>query len=83
MTSATMVATAAVLAAILAVIMLVGRLARVAGYTVRSSGRLSVVDALPLDAKRRLIMVRCDDRCVLLLTGQQDLLLGWLPEQAE
>jgi hypothetical protein len=27
------------------------------------------------------LLVRCDSRCVLLLTGQQDQVVGWLPEQ--
>ena len=42
--------------------------------------RLALVQALPIDAKRRLHLVRCDSGHVLLLTGgSQDLMLGWVP----
>ena len=42
--------------------------------------RLAVQEVLPLDAKRRLVLVRCDDRDLLILTGGAgDVSLGWLP----
>jgi len=42
--------------------------------------RLAVLEALPLDGKRRLLLLRCDGRELLLLTGgPQDLLLQTLP----
>jgi len=44
------------------------------------SGRLAVADALALDPRRRLLLVRADDRHVLLLVGgAQDVVVGWLP----
>ncbi len=44
------------------------------------SRRLAVVQALPIDARRKLHLVRCDSGHVLLLTGgPQDLILGWVP----
>ncbi len=47
-----------------------------------ASRRLAVVQALPIDAKRRLHLVRCDSGHVLLLTGgPQDLMLGWVPAE--
>ncbi|MBK1661981.1 hypothetical protein CKO45_27700 [Paracraurococcus ruber] len=42
--------------------------------------RLAVAEALALDPRRRLLLVRCDDRELLLLTGGgQDAVIGWLP----
>jgi flagellar protein FliO/FliZ len=44
--------------------------------------RLSIAEVIALDARRRLVLVRCDGREVLLLTGGgQDAVLGWLPER--
>lgn len=46
------------------------------------SRRLTLVQALPIDAKRKLHLVRCDFGHVLLLTGgPQDLMLGWVPTE--
>lgn len=46
----------------------------------RPSGRIAVADVLPLDARRKLLLVRADDRHVLLLVGgPQDVVVGWLP----
>ena len=42
--------------------------------------RLAVQEVLPLDPKRRLVLVRCDGRDLLLLTGgAAEVSLGWLP----
>ncbi len=77
----TIVSTAAVLCAVLAVILLTGRLARLTGFSrTTHHGRLAVLETLSLDPRRRLLLVRCDGRCVLLLAGQNDQVLGWLPE---
>ena len=69
----------AALFGVLALIWLMQRIARVGGYGRRHSGsRLAVVETLSLDPRRRLQLVRCDARCVLLLTGGvQDLVIGW------
>jgi len=74
----TLLRAALALAAVLALAWLATRAARsrlpVAGK------RLAVAEVLALDARRRLVLVRCDDRCALLLTGgSDDRLLGWLP----
>ena len=45
-----------------------------------ASGRLGVVQSLALDPRRRIVLMRCDGREFLLLTGgAQDLMLGFLP----
>ena len=46
----------------------------------RGGRRLAVQEVLPLDPKRRLVLVRCDGRELLLLTGgAAEVSLGWLP----
>jgi len=43
------------------------------------SGRLALVQVLALDPRRRLHLIRCDTRHVLVLTGgTQDQVVGWL-----
>lgn len=73
---------AAALAGVLGLILLAARLARGAGLAPRAGeGRLRVEETLALDARRRLVLVRCDGRGLLLLTdGAQDQVVGWLPE---
>ena len=45
--------------------------------------RLAVQEVLALDPKRRLVVIRCDGRDLLLLTGgAADVPLGWLPAAA-
>ena len=72
----------AVLAVLLAAVLLAAWLLRRAGWArPRGAGRLAIIEALPLDPRRRLLLLRCDDRCALVLTGgPTDLMLGWLPE---
>ncbi|WP_158746015.1 flagellar biosynthetic protein FliO [Acidisphaera sp. L21] len=76
----------AALAAVLLLILVAGRLARMTKF-VRPRGigapRMSIQDALVLDPRRRLLMIDCDGRSLLLLTGPQDQVVGWLPPQAE
>lgn len=81
-TSTWMTAVAALIA-VVALILLAGRLARRAGLAPRAgNGRLRLEEALPLDARRRLLLVRCDGRGLLLLTGgAQDQVVGWLPPE--
>ena len=74
----------AALAVVLGLVWLASRAARWGGLAPRQTGvrRLAVQDVIALDARRRLTLVRCDDRTVLLLTGgAQDLVVGWLPGQ--
>jgi len=66
----------AALVAVLAAIGLLAWLARrfrlggLAGSTVRS-GRLEVVESLPVDGRQRLLLVRRDDREHLILIGPE------------
>ena len=80
--SVTSILTAAgALAAVLALIWLAGRLARFGGIAQRTTGSrvLAVQDTLLLDQRRRLYLVSCERRRVLLLVGgAQDVVLGWL-----
>jgi flagellar protein FliO/FliZ len=78
----------AALVAVLALIWLAGRAARFGGLARRpATGRSLVVqDVIALDVRRRLHLVQCDGRRVLLLTGGgQDVVVGWLdrPERPE
>ncbi|MCW3475102.1 flagellar biosynthetic protein FliO [Limobrevibacterium gyesilva] len=71
------------LAVVLGLVVLAGRAARIGGLAPRlgagAGGRMALVQALALDPRRRLHLVRCDQRHVLLLTGgNQDVVVGWL-----
>ena len=45
--------------------------------------RLEITQALTLDPRRRLLLVRCDGRHLLILTGgTQEVSLGWLEPPA-
>ncbi|HUN39532.1 MAG TPA: flagellar biosynthetic protein FliO [Acetobacteraceae bacterium] len=73
------------LAAVLGLIWVSARLARLGGFAPRPSEArlLSLRDTLALDARRRLLIVRCGARDVLLLLGgTQDLVVGWLDPPA-
>ena len=73
------------LAAVLGLVLLA---ARIAGATSLGRSalpargrarRLSVQESLPVDRNRRLVIVRCDGRDLLLVTGgPTDLMVGWL-----
>ncbi|HUA78479.1 MAG TPA: flagellar biosynthetic protein FliO [Acetobacteraceae bacterium] len=73
------------LAAVLALIWLAARGARRFGFAPRGGGtrRLTLAETLPLDARRRLHLIRCDGRELLLLTGGgNDAVIGWLAHSA-
>lgn len=73
---------AAALGALLVPLLLLPRLLRGRSGRGAAGRRLAVEEALPLDARRRLLLVRCDGRALLLLTGgTQDAVIGWLPER--
>ncbi len=79
---ATILTAFAALIFVLGLIWLAGRALRLArSATGAPAGRrLSVTDSLALSPRRRLVLVRCDGRDLLLITGgTQDVLLGWLP----
>jgi flagellar protein FliO/FliZ len=81
----TTVLTAAVaLAAVLALIFVAGRLAKFGGMVQRPAGSraLLVQEVLHLDQRRRLYLVSCEQRRVLLLIGgPQDCVIGWLDRE--
>jgi flagellar protein FliO/FliZ len=72
----------AALIAVLALIAVAARFARLGGFASRTQGggrNLAIEEAIALDARRRLVLVRCPEGRVLLLTGgAQDLVVGWL-----
>ncbi|MCA3322582.1 MAG: flagellar biosynthetic protein FliO [Roseomonas sp.] len=70
---------------VLGLILLLARLLRATGLAPQIAGqRLKLQEVLALDARRRVIILRCDGREVLLLTGgPQDVCLGWLPPKNE
>jgi flagellar protein FliO/FliZ len=74
---------AQMVAALGAVLLLIWGAARLAGrhrHALRPAGRLGVRSVCALDSRRRLVLVACDGREALLLTGPAgDQFLGWLP----
>jgi flagellar protein FliO/FliZ len=74
----------AALVVVLALVWLGARAARLTGLAPRPMGTriLALQDALALDSRRRLLVVRCGARDVVLLTGGgQDLVVGWMPQR--
>ena len=74
------VSAVAALCAVLGLVLLAARWARSAGLARGGTGqRLTLLETLALDRVRRLHVVRCDGREVLLLTGgPADQVVGWL-----
>ena len=77
----TILTAGAALAAVLGAIVLAGRGARFMRLARPETGRrLAVREALTLDRTRRLLLVSCDGRDLLLLTGgSTDQVVAWLP----
>lgn len=74
----------AALAAVLALVWLAARGAKQLGLAPHAAGarRLALAETLALDARRRVLLVRCDGREVLLLTGGgNDAVIGWLARE--
>ena len=74
----------AALVAVLGLIWLAGRVARFGAVARRPAGggALAVQDVLALDTRRRLHLIKCNERHVLLLTGgAQDVVVGWLDHE--
>jgi flagellar protein FliO/FliZ len=70
------------LAALLVPLWLGARALRRHGPAGRPGRRLGIAEVIALDTRRRLVLIRCDGREALLLTGGgQDAVLGWLPER--
>ena len=85
MTTYSLLSAVAALAAVLLLVLLAGRLLRMTRFARPGSdagARLRIEEHLALDPRRRLVLVRCDGRSVLLLTGPQDRIVGWLPERS-
>jgi len=77
----TLMTAVAALAGVLALVWLGARAARLTGLAPRPVGPriLTLQDAIALDSRRRLLVVRCGTRDVVLLTGGgQDVVVGWL-----
>ncbi|MDB5371629.1 MAG: hypothetical protein JWP04_271 [Belnapia sp.] len=73
---------AGALAAVLLLILLAARALRIGGMKPREGRRLAVQEVLALDPRRRLLLLRCDSREMLVLTGAgQDTVLGWVPAE--
>lgn len=86
MTFETLLAAIASLALVLGLVLMIQRAARWGGLVPRGGGRLALVEAVAIDPRRRLNLVRCDGRHVLVLTGgAQDIVVGWIepPPEAE
>ena len=88
MTATTPLLATLALAAVLGLIVLAARALRGSGLLLRAgagnNGRLGLIQVLALDPRRRLHLVRCDGRQVLLLTGgAQDLVVGWIDPPPE
>jgi flagellar protein FliO/FliZ len=67
---------------VLALVAFAARLMRMGGWLHRSPpGKLlAVQESVALDTRRRLHLVQCGQRQVVLLTGgSQDVVVGWLP----
>lgn len=73
---------AAALAAVLLLLWGLARLLERRGAARHPGGRLGVRAACAVDPRRRLVIVHCDGREALLLTGPAgDQFLGWLPAE--
>jgi flagellar protein FliO/FliZ len=77
----TLLTALAALAGVIGALVLVARGARAAGLGMRAGKRMAMQEVLALDGRRRLVLLRCDGRELLLLTGgAQDVVVGWLGE---
>jgi flagellar protein FliO/FliZ len=75
----TIIMAIAALALVLGMVLLAQRAARWGGLVPRGGGRLALVEAIAIDPRRRMTLVRCDGRHVLVLTGGgQDVVVGWI-----
>ncbi len=71
----------AALAATVGAIYLLAAIARRSGLaaTARPGRRLSVIETVSLDPRRRLVLARCDGaEALLLVGGESDQVVGWV-----
>jgi flagellar protein FliO/FliZ len=75
----------AALVAVLVLVLLAGRAAStLLARRPQAGRRLALRESLSLDPRRRLLLVACDGREALLLTGgPTDLVIGWLAPGSE
>lgn len=76
------VTAAGALLGVLVLVALAARLVRMGGWAPRPRpGKLlAVQESVALDTRRRLHLVQCGERQVVLLTGgTQDVVVGWIP----
>ena len=80
MTAGSVVSALGALGFVLALIWAGQAVMRRRGRTGGAGRRLHLAESLALDAKRRLHLISCDGRWLLLQTGgPQDQVIGWLP----
>ena len=73
------VTAAGALAVVLGLLWMMARLARRGGLATPGPRRVKVVEATPIDSRRRAVILRVDGREALIVTGgPQDSLIGWL-----
>ncbi|MCU0986244.1 MAG: flagellar biosynthetic protein FliO [Acetobacteraceae bacterium] len=73
----------AALAATIGAILLFAAIARRSGLAAasRPGRRLSVVETVALDPRRRLVLARCDGaEALLLIGGETDQVVGWVTQ---
>lgn len=69
---------AMVLAVVVAARPLAARLLQRGMLAPGRASRLGFVQGLTVDSRRRLLLLRCDGREFLVLSGPRDVFLGWL-----
>jgi flagellar protein FliO/FliZ len=73
------ISAAGALALVLGLLWIVARLARRGGLATPGPRRIRVVEATPVDPRRRAVILRVDGREALIITGgPQDSFIGWL-----
>ncbi len=77
-----LITAALALTGVLAALVLALRGLRAAGMAKPGARRLAVEEVVAIDGRRRVVLLRCDERHLLLLTGgATDTVLGWLPAE--
>ena len=73
------VTAAGALAVVLGLLWAVARLARRGGLAMPGPRRVRVLEATPIDSRRRAVILQVDGREALIVTGgPQDSFIGWL-----
>jgi flagellar protein FliO/FliZ len=83
MTAQTILLVGGVLIGVIALIGVAARLFQFSGWRTHPSGGRTLIlrESIALDPRRRIHLVQCGQRQVVLLTGGgQDLVIGWMQE---